>query len=82
MNVLSESQQDLSNRFAVSEDDRFVGIEFRQGEGGVPLLPGCFSEEIGQMCYCMFFLYVFSFSNKIRKELCSFSSVFAKPTDA
>jgi 3-hydroxy-9,10-secoandrosta-1,3,5(10)-triene-9,17-dione monooxygenase reductase component len=41
VNVLSESQQDLSNRFAVSEDDRFVGIEFRQGGGGVPLLPGC-----------------------------------------
>jgi len=39
--VLSESQQCLSNRFAVSEDDRFVGIEFRQGQGGMPLLPGC-----------------------------------------
>lgn len=41
VNVLSETQQELSNRFAMVEENRFEGVKYRQGEGGAPLLPGC-----------------------------------------
>lgn len=42
VNVLSETQQDLSNQFAFGDEDtRFEGVEFRQGIGEVPLLSGC-----------------------------------------
>jgi len=40
VNVLSEEQQDLSNRFAQRGLDRFEGVAWEKGETGVPLLPG------------------------------------------
>ncbi|MBZ5592106.1 MAG: flavin reductase family protein [Acidobacteriia bacterium] len=40
INILSESQQDLSAHFARRGHDRFDGVEWRAGHGGVPLLPG------------------------------------------
>src|SRR5215469_2347356 len=39
VNVLSEAQQELSNRFAASVEDRFRDVPFTRGEGGAPLLP-------------------------------------------
>lgn len=41
VNVLSEDQQALSNRFATVEEGRFNGVQFRLGNQGSPLLPGC-----------------------------------------
>ena len=41
VNILSESQQALSNRFAMVDEGRFDGVEFRDGIGRAPLLPGC-----------------------------------------
>ncbi len=38
VNVLAESQQDLSNRFAAAVEDRFRDLAFTRGEGGTPLL--------------------------------------------
>jgi flavin reductase (DIM6/NTAB) family NADH-FMN oxidoreductase RutF len=40
VNVLSATQQDLSDRFARKGQDRFNGLPWTPGETGVPLLPG------------------------------------------
>jgi flavin reductase ActVB len=40
INVLSDAQQKISERFAKKGHDRFGGIEWEHGESGVPLLPG------------------------------------------
>jgi flavin reductase (DIM6/NTAB) family NADH-FMN oxidoreductase RutF len=44
INVLTEDQQDLSERFARRGYDRFDGIGWHRGSYGVPLLPGCLAE--------------------------------------
>jgi flavin reductase (DIM6/NTAB) family NADH-FMN oxidoreductase RutF len=41
VNVLSDSQSDLSNRFASKHDDRFAGVDHAPGENGAPVLAGC-----------------------------------------
>ncbi|NLF53075.1 MAG: flavin reductase family protein [Thauera phenolivorans] len=41
INVLAEDQAALSQRFASRAEDRFAGLEFDEGTGGVPLLRGC-----------------------------------------
>jgi flavin reductase (DIM6/NTAB) family NADH-FMN oxidoreductase RutF len=40
INVLAESQRDLSERFARKGADRFDGVPWNPGETGVPLIPG------------------------------------------
>ncbi|HKW97830.1 MAG TPA: flavin reductase family protein [Bryobacteraceae bacterium] len=40
INVLSEHQRELSERFARRGGDRFDGIDWCAGETGVPLIPG------------------------------------------
>jgi len=40
INVLDDSQQHLSERFARKGEDRFDGLEWYRGETGVPLLQG------------------------------------------
>lgn len=41
INVLSETQQEISARFAGPAEDRFAGIACQVGLGGAPLLAGC-----------------------------------------
>jgi len=41
INVLAQDQQALSQRFAVTQPDKFAGLDFTLGTAGVPLLPGC-----------------------------------------
>lgn len=41
VNVLAADQIDLSNQFARSSDDKFVGIEVEEGAGGAPLFADC-----------------------------------------
>ena len=41
VNILSDSQQDISNRFATWPADRFVGLAWQPGLGGAPVFPGC-----------------------------------------
>lgn len=41
INILSASQQDLSNRFATWPADRFAGLPWHPGLGGAPLFPDC-----------------------------------------
>lgn len=41
INVLTDEQAQLSNRFAVPMDDRFAGVATTEGLGRVPLLQGC-----------------------------------------
>ena len=40
INVLASDQSDISHRFATPNDDKFGGLEVREGFGGSPLLPG------------------------------------------
>ncbi len=40
VNVLSEAQKDLSNRFAQKGEDRFEGVAWVTGASGVPLIRG------------------------------------------
>jgi flavin reductase (DIM6/NTAB) family NADH-FMN oxidoreductase RutF len=39
VHILREDQVALAKRFAMSNVDKFDGIEFEPGEGGVPILP-------------------------------------------
>ncbi|MGO9266898.1 MAG: flavin reductase family protein [Candidatus Binataceae bacterium] len=40
VNVLSEEQEVLSRKFAVSGGDKFQGVAYRMGANGVPILDG------------------------------------------
>jgi len=41
VNVLSRDQVDLSNKFASRGEDKFNGVEFKEGLGGSPVLEDC-----------------------------------------
>jgi len=41
VNVLAESQVELSRRFATRSDDRFAEVPWAAGEHGSPVLAGC-----------------------------------------
>src|ERR1700743_2577731 len=41
VNVLGASQQDLSNRFSKSSEDKFAGVEWTPGLGKAPVLANC-----------------------------------------
>jgi flavin reductase (DIM6/NTAB) family NADH-FMN oxidoreductase RutF len=41
VNVLAWDQVEVARRFASPVADRFAGLLFHEGEGGVPLLDGC-----------------------------------------
>jgi len=41
VHVLSAEQEALSGRFAAKVEDRFEGVGFTRGPGGIPLLEGC-----------------------------------------
>jgi flavin reductase (DIM6/NTAB) family NADH-FMN oxidoreductase RutF len=41
VNILGETQQALSMRFAGAEADRWVDLAWQTGETGAPLIPGC-----------------------------------------
>ncbi len=38
VNVLGKSQEHLARRFALSGGDKFIGVAFRQGQSGLPIL--------------------------------------------
>jgi flavin reductase (DIM6/NTAB) family NADH-FMN oxidoreductase RutF len=40
INILTEHQRELSNRFAVLPEGRFVGVEWRSGMTGSPVIAG------------------------------------------
>jgi flavin reductase (DIM6/NTAB) family NADH-FMN oxidoreductase RutF len=44
INILNETQQPLSERFALKGHDRFDGLKWHRGVTGVPLLPGCLAQ--------------------------------------
>ena len=41
VNVLADSQQAISNRFATERPDRFAGVRWREGSHGLPILERC-----------------------------------------
>jgi flavin reductase (DIM6/NTAB) family NADH-FMN oxidoreductase RutF len=41
INVLGVDQLHLSNQFAKPSDDRFAGVECKEGLGGLPVIQGC-----------------------------------------
>jgi flavin reductase (DIM6/NTAB) family NADH-FMN oxidoreductase RutF len=40
VNILSDEQEDLSRRFAVSGGEKFEGVAYRRGANGAPILSG------------------------------------------
>ena len=40
INILASDQHDLATRFASRSIDRFLGVPFREGRGGAPVLEG------------------------------------------
>ena len=40
VSILSDSQADVSGRFATKGEDKFAGLDVRNGRTGVPLIPG------------------------------------------
>ncbi|MEO8347516.1 MAG: flavin reductase family protein, partial [Acidobacteriota bacterium] len=49
INILGDSQEDLSQRFARAGQDHFEGLELREGPHGLPLLPGCLAYLAAQV---------------------------------
>jgi flavin reductase ActVB len=41
VNILSESQEHISNQFAFKHEDKFDGISFQDGIDDLPVLEGC-----------------------------------------
>jgi flavin reductase (DIM6/NTAB) family NADH-FMN oxidoreductase RutF len=41
VNVLAHDQVELARRFSRPHTDRFAGVTYRAGRGGVPLIEGC-----------------------------------------
>ena len=41
VNILTESQQDISNQFASKHEDKFEGINYNLSETGLPILDDC-----------------------------------------
>jgi flavin reductase (DIM6/NTAB) family NADH-FMN oxidoreductase RutF len=50
INILNETQQLLSERFALKGHDRFDGLKWHRGLTGVPLLPGCLAQIECAVC--------------------------------
>ena len=44
VSVLSLEQQDLSDQFARSDEDKWENVDFPRGYGGAPLLPGAMAQ--------------------------------------
>lgn len=44
VNILSDEQVDISNRFASRGEDKFSGVEYEKGQGDCPLLPGALAQ--------------------------------------
>jgi len=44
INILRSNQRDLSHQFATPAADKFGAVEWSEGLGGVPLLPGCLAQ--------------------------------------
>ncbi len=40
INILAAEQRELAERFASKDVDRFAGLDFRRGAGGVPVIAG------------------------------------------
>ncbi|MGB0749626.1 MAG: flavin reductase family protein [Magnetospiraceae bacterium] len=40
VNILSEAQRSLSDKFAQKDTDKFAGVTWEPGENGCPVLPG------------------------------------------
>ena len=46
VNVLAAHQHNLSRQFATPADDKFAGVETRDGSGGIPLLDGALAHFV------------------------------------
>lgn len=46
VNILSHGQQDISNRFAQREEEKFQGLALREGKGSAPLIAGCLANLV------------------------------------
>ena len=51
VHVLGQDQQDMSNRFARSGEDKFAGVDYRCTEEGVPIFDGCVARFVCRTAY-------------------------------
>ena len=52
VHILSAGQEELSNRFAKSGEDKFAGMEIEEGIAGTPLLAGCAARMQCRTAFC------------------------------
>lgn len=90
VNVLASDQIDLSNHFARQQEDKFAGIEWEKGIGGVPILPNCAArfqcetyDKLDGGDHWIFVGKVISFDDFGRSPLCfhqgSYAALFSHP---
>ena len=91
VNILASDQVDMSNHFARQQEDKFEGIEWEAGIGGVPLFPNCAGrfqcesyDKLNGGDHWIFLGRVLAFDDYDRAPLCfhqgSYSTVHDHPT--
>lgn len=91
VNVLASDQLEMSNHFARQQEDKFAGVEWEKGIGGVPIFPNCAGrfqcetyEKIDGGDHWIFVGRVIAFDDFGRSPLCfhqgSYAMVLAHPT--
>lgn len=90
VNILAADQMDLSNHFARQQEDKFAGVEWEEGIGGVPLFPDCAGrfqcetyDKLDGGDHWIFVGRVLAFDDFGRSPLCfhqgSYAMVFSHP---
>lgn len=90
VNILASDQMDMSNHFARQQEDKFAGIDWQEGIGGVPIFPDCAARfqcesyaKLDGGDHWIFVGKVVSFDDYGRSPLCfhqgSYSMVFSHP---
>ncbi len=90
VNILASDQMEMSNRFARQQADKFDGVEWDKGIGGVPIFPDCAGrfqceayDKLDGGDHWIFVGRVIAFDDFGRSPLCfhqgSYSMVFSHP---
>jgi flavin reductase (DIM6/NTAB) family NADH-FMN oxidoreductase RutF len=90
VNILASDQLELSNHFARQQEDKFRGVEWGEGIGGVPILPNCAGrfqcesyDKLDGGDHWIFVGRVIAFDDSGRSPLCfhqgSYAMVLGRP---
>jgi 3-hydroxy-9,10-secoandrosta-1,3,5(10)-triene-9,17-dione monooxygenase reductase component len=87
IHVLASDQVDISARFARRGADKFAGLAFERGDGGVPLLPDCSARFLCRPAYTyeggdhiIFVGEVLEFDHRPRAPLAFHAGTYASTT--